>query len=187
MILPVSSVTSCRQIGLRLAQRVAELADGFAANRAGRGAPFQKCFLRARDRRVRNPRRTQSERCASNFPSIGEIFSIDRAAAAPFAVKDAGVFLSETEFLEDCLHTNDSAMHSSIARFKLARGVTPTCASAGIARAECHRFVHDFRGDIERGTETNRALARFQDEHAAIEQTLPEFVARSRRRADRRR
>ena len=43
-----------------------------------------------------------------------------------------------------------------------------------------HGFVDNLRRDIERGTETNRAFARFQNQDSAIEQTLPEFIARFR-------
>ena len=42
------------EIVLEIAQRVTETANGIAANRSGRDAPFQKCFMRATDRPVRS-------------------------------------------------------------------------------------------------------------------------------------
>ena len=48
-ILPDLERNEFAEIVLLLAQSVAELADGFAAHRAGRDAPFHESFLRAAD------------------------------------------------------------------------------------------------------------------------------------------
>src|SRR5712691_11062286 len=45
---------------------------------------------------------------------------------------------------------------------------------------QSHRFVDNFGRDIERGTETNRILARTKRENTQIEKTFPEFLARLR-------
>src|SRR5712691_3080267 len=45
---------------------------------------------------------------------------------------------------------------------------------------QSHRFVDNFGRDIERGTETNRILARTKRENTKIEKTFPEFLARLR-------
>src|SRR5436190_138609 len=42
------------------------------------------------------------------------------------------------------------------------------------------RFVDHLGRNVERGSKTNRAVAGFQDEQAAIKKSLPEFVARFR-------
>src|SRR5438874_12384248 len=40
------------------------------------------------------------------------------------------------------------------------------------------RFINHFRGDIQRGTESNRILARAKRKNTEIEETLPKFLAR---------
>ena len=80
-------------------KRVAELADGFAAHRAGRDAPFLETLPARARSPCRNPPPRRCGHCASNLPSIGENFSMIGAAAAPFAAKDAVVFVGEAEFL----------------------------------------------------------------------------------------
>ena len=92
MILPDLERDELAEIGLLLAQSVAELADGFAANRPGRGAPFHERFLRAARSPCRNPPPRRCGHLPNNLPSTGEIFSMDRAAAVPFAGEGAGIF-----------------------------------------------------------------------------------------------
>src|SRR5437899_1501451 len=40
------------------------------------------------------------------------------------------------------------------------------------------RFINHFRGDIQRGAESNRILARAKRRNTEIEETLPKFLAR---------
>src|SRR6266576_7252729 len=40
------------------------------------------------------------------------------------------------------------------------------------------RFINHFRGDIQRGTESNRVLPRAKRKNTEIEETLPKFLAR---------
>ena len=78
------------------AQGVAELANGFAANRPGRDAPFLERFVRASDRLVVIVSRSSA--------NAGQHLAIDRrnlfdggTAAAPFAGKDAIVFVQQDQ------------------------------------------------------------------------------------------
>ena len=59
----------------------------------------------------------------------------DRAAAAPFAGEDAGIFLSESEFIEN-------RMHVSGASWKLALLSSHLLA---LPAQQFHRFVDNFR------------------------------------------
>ena len=86
------------ELMFRFPKRVAKTANGLAADRPGRCAPFQKRLLRTGDGRfvIVVGRRLHT----------GEFSSIDRgnlvdlaASAAPFTAKDAGVLFGEAKFL----------------------------------------------------------------------------------------
>src|SRR5207237_5684496 len=86
------------EIMFKFTQGVAQTANGIAANRPGRGAPLQKSLVRARNPSVVIIGRSRAH--------AGQFLAIDRrdfvnlcATSAPFAVKDASVVVSQTEFL----------------------------------------------------------------------------------------
>src|SRR2546423_2033090 len=92
---------------------------------------------------------------AKSLPSIGENFSMTGPLPDHSPLKTPGLSASiPSLFRTDCI------------RHRLA-----------LRAQQIHRFVDDFRGDIERRPESNRAVARFQDQQAAIEKSFPEFVA----------
>src|SRR5438105_8872744 len=87
----------------QFAERVSQTANSVAANGPGSLSPFLKSFLRARNRRfviVVRRRANAGELCSINRRDLVDL----RAAAAPLAVEDAGIFLAEREFFEHRLH-----------------------------------------------------------------------------------
>src|SRR5205809_8008034 len=94
----------------------------------------------------------------SSFPSIGENFSITGPLPDQSPSKAPGFSASIPSLLRtDCIRH----------RFALRA-------------EELHRFVNDLVRDIERRTEPNRSVARFQDKQPAIEESLPKFIERFR-------
>ena len=125
----------------------------------------------------------------------GQFLAIDRrdfvnlrAASAPFAVKDASVFVSQTEFLEtDCmLKCSASFQLAKLSNRKLDARAYHYLPLALLPQ-NFHRFVYHFFRDVERGTKTNGAFAGFQNQQTGIKQLSQNIIARLRRRADRRR
>src|SRR5205809_324707 len=91
------------ELMFRLAQCVTETTNRLAADRPGRDAPFQKCFVRAGDRTV-----VIFIGCCAH---AGESSPVDRrnfvdlrAAAPPFTVEHAGVLVRKPQFFERCFH-----------------------------------------------------------------------------------
>src|SRR5207237_4634943 len=83
----------------QLAQRIAQTADGVAANGPGSLSPFFKGFLRTCNRRL--------VIVVRSGPNPREFFSINRrdlvdlpAAATPLAIEDSGIILAQREFFE---------------------------------------------------------------------------------------
>src|SRR5262249_18235756 len=66
-------------------------------------APFQKGFARARKRFLVIVGRSGAD-TGDSAPIDRRNFLNRRAAAAPFAIKDAGVVVGETQFFERCFH-----------------------------------------------------------------------------------
>src|SRR6266404_1242342 len=93
------------EVMFRVAQRVAQAADSFAAYWSGSDTPFQKCFVCPANRSFvifigRCPN-------AGEFPAVDWRDLVDLrapAAAGPFAAKGARIFLGQIESLENRLH-----------------------------------------------------------------------------------
>src|SRR5262245_14191511 len=99
-------------------QRVAEATHRVAAHRSGCDAPFQKSFVRTRNRFIVIVVASRPDACQS--ASINRRNLVDlRATTAPFAIEHAGVVVGETEFFERCFHircvTQASCLYSSSA------------------------------------------------------------------------
>src|SRR2546423_1874376 len=95
---------------------------------------------------------------ASSFPSIGENFPITGPLPSQSPLKTPGFSAPIPSLLRsDCI------------RHRLALGAQ-----------QIHRFVDNLGRDIERRAEADRVIARFQHKQSAIEESLPEFVARFR-------
>src|SRR5438270_10118816 len=91
----------------------------------------------------------------SSLPSIGENFSMIGPLPDQSPLKTPGFSASIPSLLRsDCI------------RHRLALGAQ-----------QIHRFVDNLGRDIERGAETNRVVAGFQNEQTAIEKAFPKFVA----------
>src|SRR5260370_34311858 len=116
------------ELMFRVAKRVAETADGLAAHRSRRCAPFQKRFVRAGDGRlvILVGRRVH----AGEFSAIDRVDLDDLAtSAAPFTAKHAGVFLSNTEFFENRLHDTNRGVKSP-PRLKIIYGTGGSIAAS---------------------------------------------------------
>src|ERR1700686_4944404 len=127
---------------------------------------------------------------ASNLPSMGENFSMTGPPPIQSPQKAPGFSSTKPSFFRiDCISGGSSAPRSMTTwrrtrdNKSIARGAhdPPSFAHLpALLTQELHRFVNNFGGNIERGTKTNGAFARFQDECAAIEHALPEFIAHFR-------
>src|SRR4051812_9605221 len=74
-------------------------------------------------------------------------------------------------------HSPSKAPRLSSARPSLLRTACILCAqSAALIAQDLHRFIRDFRADVQGRTKTDRALARLQDENASVIEILPELV-----------
>src|SRR5262249_17019180 len=90
-------------------QGVTQTTNCVSPNWARRYAPFQKCFLRARDRFVVIVVGSRADAGQSSPVDRRNLFDL-RAAPAPFAVKNAGVFVREPQFFQNCFHKKDGAV-----------------------------------------------------------------------------
>jgi hypothetical protein len=85
---------------LQIAQRVTKAANGLTAHRTRSCTPFQERLLRARNRLVIIVVRCSKHTCDS--PPVNRRNLIDlRATAAPLAIEDAFVYISEIKFFKN--------------------------------------------------------------------------------------
>src|SRR4029077_4143222 len=92
-------------------QRVAEAANRLAAHRAGCDAPFEKGFVRTRNRFVVIV--VGSGTNAGESPTVDRRnFVNHRAAAATFTIEHAGVAVCETQLFQRCFHKQLGYCHS---------------------------------------------------------------------------
>src|SRR5207244_10205809 len=124
------------EIVFQFAQRVAEAANGLAAHRSGCDAPFQKGFVRARNRFVVIV--VGSGLDAGESPPVdGRNFVDLRAAAAPFAIEYPGVVVAKPEFIENRLHNYPRRCRQNLRISSTASSITSALiSSAGRKRIE---------------------------------------------------
>src|SRR3984893_11460252 len=120
----------------RVAQRVAQTSNCFPADRSGCDAPFQKCFLRARDCLFKILFGCGVN--AGQAPAINGRDLVDlRTAATPFTAKGARIFVGDAELLENRLH--DYLQRRQYLRIKSTASSTTSSvvSSAGRKRIDC--------------------------------------------------
>src|SRR5437016_14673660 len=84
----------------RVTQRVAQTSNCFSAHRSRCEAPFQKCFLRARDCLFIIPIGCGAN--AGQAPAINWRDLVDlRTAATPFSAENARIFVGDAERSEE--------------------------------------------------------------------------------------
>src|SRR4029434_227215 len=92
------------ELMFQFTQRVTEAANRLAAHRSGCDAPFQKGFVRERDRFAVIVV-GGGVHAAEPLPVDRRNFVNPSAAAAPLAIEHASVYVRETKFIEERLHS----------------------------------------------------------------------------------
>src|SRR5438067_8002151 len=171
MILPDSSVTSWPSSDFN--SRRALPSCRTVSPRTGPGVirHFSKA-ARARSMVVSYSESVAVRTWARSLPSIGENFSMTGPQPSHSPQKTPGFSSAIPRVLNNAVVSIQFQAGSPTPATTLVAGLL------ALGPQQTNRFVDYFSGDVQSRAKTNGMIARFEHEKTAIEQTLPEFVAR---------